>query len=150
MIISPTYKDDTPTQSKIKAADGVMGVIILLAYWAGGKSLFPEGVNAEFWVESRNRNGSIVVDVESLTDLVGETSKALGREVGQLSVSSLPVYLTRLRKGERVNRAGKPLVPVDVTYRSQTQRLTISPRNYQADHVSGLAKYIPEDLVPRS
>ena len=68
-----------------------MGVIVLLSYWAKGKNLFPEEVLPEFFIEKRHRNGIIDIDVEGLTDLIGQLSKSLGREIGQLSVGSLPV-----------------------------------------------------------
>lgn len=145
-IISATYQETIPTQHKILAADGVMGVIILLSYYGSGKNVFPEGINPEFFVEQRRPNGNVLIDIENLTGLIEELSRVIGREIGQLSVSSLRTYRSSLRKGKRANGNGK-LPPVITYYENKSQRLTIEPRIWEDDEKFGLTKLIPAGLT---
>ena len=145
-LISATYDGDIPERHKIPAADGVMGTIVLLAYWGGGKNLFPDGVLPEFFVDGKQDRGTVKIDIEGLTDLIGELSKAMNREIGQLSVGSLPAYLTNMRRGERANGNGQ-MVPVETSYSRRHQILYIFPRKFEEDKVAGLTELIPEGLI---
>lgn len=147
-LIGATYREDIPNKHKILAADGVMGAIILLAYWGGGTNLFPEGVLPEFFVDDHpsKTHGIVKLDVEGLTDLIGELSKAAGREIGQLSIGSLPVYLSALRKGRRANGNGE-IIPAQVQYYKNDKVLYIHPRNYAKDLEAGLLGLMPDGLI---
>jgi hypothetical protein len=146
VLISPTYADGVPRRDKIPAADGVMGTIVLLAYWGGGVDCFPKNVYPEFFVEWINNDGWVTIDMEGFTDLIGEVSKALGREIGQLSIPSLQVYLTNLRAGQRANGKGE-IVPIWTIFSKKSHTLTIKPRNYAEDLESGMLQRIPKDLL---
>lgn len=144
-LISATYDGDIPDREKIPAADGVIGIIAMLSYWGNGVDHFPEGVLPELFIDKLRPDGVVVIDVEGLTDLIGEVSKRLGREIGQLSVESLPVYLRHMRRGMRANGYGK-MVPVEA-HLTKKRILTIMPRVYQKDLELGLVHLLPQELV---
>jgi len=149
-LISSTYKDSIPDRGKILAVDGVVGVVIMLAYWGGDNNRFPENVKPEFYVESKDPNGVIKIDIENLTALIEQLSIVIGREIGQLSVSSLKPLRMSLKRGKRHNAKqngyGK-VPPVHTEWRSADQMLTIVPRGFEMDQEAGLLSGLHADLV---
>lgn len=147
-FIGPSYSSDIPTEKKIPAADGILGVIILLSYYGGGTNFFPESVPVKFFIHTVEKFGYVRTDVELLFDLVEEMSKYIQRDIGTLSISSLRPYLSSLRKGKRPNVNGRvhPLPPVNVTFfeKDKDQKLVIAPRRYQDDLAAGMTHFLPE------
>ena len=133
----------TSGRSKILAADGVPGVVIMLGYWAGGHSLFPDSVDPEPYLsEKRGSDGSVITDADRLASLVDAVSEAVGQKIGDLSAGSLAVYLSKLNQGWRANRQGN--FPTTVNrFSLDTGRLEIWPRDYATDKADGTAELIP-------
>lgn len=150
--VGPTHDPDgiIPDKPKIFAADGIIGIIVLLSYYGGGTNLFPivknPSCDPKFFVEDpkKERAHKVVIDFPNLLELVGQVSKAIGRDIGYLGASSFPAYISNLRQGFRPNKKAR-CVPVDVKYLpADGQRLYITPRNFTHDKTHGLTKCLPE------
>lgn len=137
---------DVAKKQKILAADGLAGIVIMLSYYAGGTNLFPSVIDPRVYMlpldDSRFPRSCIRTDLELLSKLQDQLEGFLKQKFGNLSVSSVPVYLCKLRQGFRANRQG-PLPPIDVKYSAATQELVIPPRDFEKDYADGTANFIP-------
>ena len=134
------------TRQKILAADGLIGIVIMLAYYKGGTNLFPHYLDPNQYLLDQNARGSRVsglqTDLELLTKLQNELGEFLERKFGEISASSVPVYLTRLGRGQRANGNGS-LPQIKVEYSARTQELIIPGRNFSEDELKGITADLP-------
>lgn len=142
-FIGPTYGSLAPTKQKILAADGIPGVIMMLAYYAGGHNLFPPSVDVPMYlIEEKLEGKKIRTDLNLMKELISRLSLIVGQTIGILSTGSFPVYLSQLRNGKRANRTGD-FPKIDAQFRSAEGDLTIGPRNLVQDKSSGVWNLVP-------
>lgn len=129
----------------IKGVDGIIGVVIMMAYLVGGKDLFPAGVNPmSYTLELKNTPGGriIVMDDAQLSKLVDACADSVGRHLKGLTMGSLKVYLSNLRNGKRPN--GGILPKVNTTYSAATGAIAIAGRDYDMDVATGTFDQVPD------
>lgn len=129
------------TRQKILAADGLMGIVLMLAYYAGGYNLFPLSISPELYLLGTDRR-AVLTDLELLSKLQDELGIYLDRKFADLQTSSVPVYLCALRKGLRANRNGS-LPALNVRYSAATQELMIPARDFAKDRLDGSTNLLP-------
>lgn len=130
-------------RQKILAADGVIGVVIMLSYYAGKHNLFPPNINPSMYLlEERLEYGAVMTDLDLLSDLIKEVANVVGQKFGELQPGSVPVYLCALRRGHRANFQGS-FPPVKNQYSKVSKKLIIYPRDLARDQADGTAKLIP-------
>lgn len=130
------FQQKSHTQrTQIKAVDGILGIIILLAYRAGGKNLFPDDVNPDVFTDGidyqNNKGHYITLDTEQLSYLVEAVSKSLDRHMKTVSPGSLKVYLSNVRNGRRPN-GGAEIIPVQTQF-SNSGEIKVYSRDYDED-----------------
>lgn len=129
----------------IKGVDGIVGVIIMLAYLVNGKDLFPAGIAPMSYVLEfkESQGGSVIVMTDSqLSQLVDACADAVGRHLKGLTMGSLKVYLSNLRNGKRPN--GGTLPQVNTFYSAATGRIVIAGRDYELDTATGVFNRVPD------
>ena len=123
----------------IKAVDGVLGIVMMLAYYAGGKNLFPEGVDPEVYIEgveyAEGYGRAVYMDDDLLSGLCEAMSDNQERLLKSVTSGSLKVYLSHLRNGKYPNGGG--ICPAFSTAYLSSGQLIIHPRNWEADVASG-------------
>lgn len=133
-------------RTPIKAVEGVLGVITLLAYYAGDKNLFPEDVNPDIFTDGKeyvnNKGYCIKLDVEQLSYLIEAISTSLGRHMKTVTPGSLKVYLSNVRNGRRPN-GGSSIIPIQSQLSNQGE-ITIYARDYDEDVANGDFLNAPE------
>jgi len=143
VIIGPTYGTKEPTQGKIFAADGLAGVMILMAYWAGGHNLFPRNLTPQMYLTDEKLEGRCVeTDLRCVAELIRNLSTTLGVEFGTIGQGSVPIYLSALRNGNRANGQGN-FPAVKVEYEKKTGKMIIHPRFYLQDKAEEIDHLIP-------
>lgn len=136
-----TLADPTP----IKSVDGVLGIVIMLAYLVNGKDLFPAGISPMSYVsELRSTQGGtvLVIDVNRFSELWEACAVAVGRPLKGLTLGSLNVYLSHLRNGKRPN--GGILPTVKTFYSAAAGRIMIAGRDYDLDVATGIFNRVPD------
>lgn len=131
--------------SPIKGVDGIMGVVIMLAYLVNDKDLFPAGVNPRSYIqEIRQTQGGqvIVMNDNQLSELVDACAAAVGRHLKGLTMGSLKVYLSNLRNGKRPN--GGILPQVNTFYSAANGSIVIAGRDYDLDVATGVFNRVPD------
>ena len=131
--------------SPIKGVDGIMGVVIMLAYLVNNKDLFPPGIAPMSYIlELKNAHGGqvIVMTDEQLSQLVDACADSVGRPLKGLTMGSLKVYLSNLRNGRRPN--GGILPQVNTFYSAANGRIMISGRDYDLDVATGVFNRVPD------
>lgn len=129
----------------IKGVDGIIGVVIMLAYLVNGHDLFPQGVAPMTYILElkESQGGSVIVmDDEQLSQLVDACANAVGRHLKGLTMGSLKVYLSNLRNGKRPN--GGTLPQVNTFYSASTGRIVIAGRDYDLDVATGVFNRAPD------
>lgn len=129
----------------IKGVDGIMGVVIMLAYLVNGKDLFPAGINPmSYMLELKESQGGsvLVLDDSRLSQLIDACANATGRYLKGLTMGSLKVYLSNLRNGKRPN--GGVLPQVNTFYSAATGRIVIAGRDYDLDVATGVFGRVPD------
>ncbi len=135
----------TAIATPIKGVEGIMGVVIMLSYLAGGKNLFPPTIEPSLYYSSMKPVGdgmSLETDDQQLSALVDATAIALGRHLKGLTMGSLKVYLSALRNGKRPN--GGILPAVSTSYSANDGRLSINSRCFEDDCADGQFSYVPD------
>jgi hypothetical protein len=129
----------------IKGVDGIIGVVIMLAYLVNGKNLFPAGIRPMEYVREIKEvpGGSVIVmDDEQLSQLIDICATTLGRYLKGLTMGSLKVYLSNLRNGKRPN--GGVLPQVNTFYSASTGQIRIAGRDYDLDVATGTFDRVPD------
>ena len=129
----------------IKGVDGIVGVVLMLSYLAGGKDMFPAGVQPMSYIkELRAVPGGnvLVLDDERLSRLVDACARAVHRHLKGLTMGSLSVYMCNLRNGQRPN--GGVLPPVPSSYSKAKGILMVGARSYDADVATGVFDTVPD------
>lgn len=121
----------------LKGVEGILGVVIALSYLAGGKNIFPEGVDPFQYGTLIQQGGEVFFSTsdEKLSQLVQICSQAVNRHLKTLTLGSLKNYLSRLRYGQRPN--GGVLPAVRSTYDKNGQ-LDIFARDFDRDVENGI------------
>jgi len=143
-FVGPAFGRNNPTGNKILAADGVPGIIMMLAYYAGGHNIFPPSITVPmFLIGGENLEpGCVMTDLSLLSELQNSLFQWTGHQFGQLSRGSLPIYLTLLRQGWRANRTGRfPEIKTKCPPTKGT--VIIWPRSYEQDVISGVYNLVP-------
>lgn len=139
--------------SPIKGVDGILGVVIMLSYFVGGRNLFPSRVDPEkyiFMIKEERGGKVIIMDDKQLAALVDVTATAMDRTLKSLTMGSLKVYLSNLRNGKKPNGGALPLVPN--FYSTTTGRMVIAGRDFDIDTMDGTFNNAPDwvrTLAPR-
>lgn len=127
------------SRKPITATEGVLGIIMLLSYYAGGKKMFPPGVNPDAFIEGieyvPGYGKAVFTDDDMLSGLCESFTVALDRRIKSVSSGSLKVYLSNLRQGKYPNGGG--IAPAFATAYKANGQLIIYPRNFDADVESG-------------
>ncbi len=135
----------TAIATPIKGVEGILGVVIMLSYLAGGKNLFPSSIEPSLYYTSMKpigNNMGLETDDSQLSALVDATAIALGRHLKGLTMGSLKVYLSALRNGKRPN--GGVLPAVATSYSANDGRLTIISRSFEDDCLDGQFSHVPD------
>lgn len=120
----------------LKAVDGIIGVVMMLAYYAGGTNIFPDGVDPDDYVE-KLPDGSIATDDRLLCKLIEDCSNVIGRHVKSITLGSMKAYLSWLRNGKRPGKNDVEILAVNTSY-DKEGFLTINPRYFSDDVEMGL------------
>lgn len=127
------------SRKPITATDGVLGIVMMLSYLAGGKNLFPEGVDhAQFHEGIEYYTGygrAVYLDDDLLSGLCEAMSDNLDRHIKSVTSGSLKNYLSRIRNGNYPNGGG--ICPIFNTKYQNDGKLIIFPRDWDADVASG-------------
>jgi hypothetical protein len=132
-------------RTPIKAVEGVIGVVILLAYHAGGKNLFPSDVTVDMYVDEiawvPRYGRAVKMDDEQFSGLIEAMAASLERHMKVVTPGSLKNYLSHLRNGKRPNGGGSPPL-VETVYKSDGS-LTIYPRVFATDRAGDEWEKVP-------
>lgn len=143
VIVGGSANGQSAYKKKILAADGFIGVVIMMSYYAGGTNLFPPSIDPrQYMLDEKLEGRAILTDLELLHKLAEELSEYIGQHLALLQAGSVPVYLCHLRQGFRANRQGR-LPQVNVKYSTRTQELIIPPRDFKRDEAEGITGDIP-------
>lgn len=134
-FVGATHSDgEEVNNTPLKGVDGVLGVVMLLAYYAGGVNIFPHNINVEQYIEKRQ--DSLLITDKQLSSLLQDCSVAIKKHIKALSYGSMKVYLSWLRNGERPYVSGGMLA-VESKY-DKHGNITIHPRFLKEDIESGV------------
>lgn len=123
------------SRKPITATDGVLGIVMMLSYLAGGKNLFPNDVDPHMfidgieWVPGEGR--AVFTDSDALSGLCESMSTSLDRHIKAVTAGSLKNYLSHIRNGKYPNGGG--VCPEFNTAYKRSGQLIIYPRSYEAD-----------------
>lgn len=129
----------------ITAVDGILGIMLLLAYKAGGNDLFPEEVNAEIFIDEIGFKAGVgrvlKMDHDQLSGLVEAMAQSTGYHLKVLTSGSLKNYLSHFRNGKRPN-GGTPPPRVGNSY-MRNGDIEVHPRSFEADRATGEWDQVP-------
>jgi len=136
------------SRKPISATDGVLGIIMMLSYLAGGKNLFPAGTDPFVFLEGiehvPGHGKAAFLDDSLLSGLCESMSDVLDRKIKSVSSGSLKVYLSNVRNGNYPNGGG--VCPTFLTAYNSSGEMVVYPRDWLADVTSGAWEETPHWL----
>jgi len=144
--IGAFQQDRQPERKPISAVDGILGIILMLAYKAGGNDLFPPEVKADMFIDEIGFKPGIGrcirMNDDQLSGLVETMAKHTGYHLKVLTSGSLKNYLSHFRNGKRPNGGTAPPGRIGNSY-FNTGELEIHPRSLTADRETGTWDRVP-------
>lgn len=137
---------DQPDRKPISAVDGILGIILLLAYKAGGDDLFPSEVTVDQFIDEigflPGVGRCVRMNDDQLSGLVEAMAKHTGYHLKVLTSGSLKNYLSHFRNGKRPNGGTAPPGRIGNSY-FRSGELEIHPRSLTADREQGTWDRVP-------
>jgi len=123
------------SRKPILATDGVLGIVMMLSYLAGGKNLFPQDVDPHMFIDgiewTPGYGKAVFTDDDALSAMCEAMSTSLERHIKSVTAGSLKNYLSHIRNGRYPNGGGE--CPVFNTAYKNDGQLIVYPRNWESD-----------------
>lgn len=129
----------------ITAVDGVLGVVMMYSYFAGGKNLFPDDVDPQMYIDGieyvPGYGRAVFMDDDGLSAAIESVAVSVERHIKTVTAGSLKNYLSHIRNGKYPNGGGV-CPPFNTAYKRDGS-LIIYPRDYEADVNTGDWEELP-------